>query len=76
MLHGVIFELVGLFDEEAEDYEDGGEDGADAQAGAPDDTEVLVAAGCGDDVGGESAKDESLFALFVERRESVAGGGY
>jgi hypothetical protein len=61
VFHGVLFELVGLLDEKAEDYEDGGKDGADAQAGAPDDAEVLVVAGYGDDVGYEGADDEPLF---------------
>ena len=60
MLHGVFLELLGLLDEEAQDQKDRGEDGADAEAGAPDGAEVLVLAGCCDDVGHEGAKDEPL----------------
>lgn len=60
VLHGVLLVLLGLLDEEAQDQQNRGEDGADAEGGPPDGAEMLVVAGRGDDVGHEGAKDEPL----------------
>ena len=60
VLHGVLLELLGLLEKEAQDQEQRGEDGADAQADPPDGAEVLVVARCCGNVRHEGAKDESL----------------
>jgi len=71
ILHGVLLELLGLLDEEAQDEEDRREYEPNAETGSPDGVVVFVVTSRGDHIGDEGANHKTL--VFVSSLDACFG---